>query len=124
MNNQPGASVGLSVGTSQPMDEAQLNQAMKRLKTLYIKARRLRDTIPRMLEPLVQKQPSPDAMFNAFVKAVSDAQMEVKEFTDLMRDETNRQVFAQAEKSRQDNPIGIMPWRHKDHPDWFKMDKD
>ncbi|KAG8424214.1 hypothetical protein J3458_001034 [Metarhizium acridum] len=124
MNNQPGASAGLPVGTSQSMDEAQLNQAMKRLKLLYIKARLLRDTIPKMLDPLVQKQPSPDTMFNAFVKAVSDAQMDVKEFTELMRDETTKQVFAQAEKSRQDNPLGIKQWRHKDHPDWFKMDKD
>ncbi|KAK9441212.1 uncharacterized protein VB005_05848 [Metarhizium brunneum] len=95
------------------MDEAQLNQAMKRLKLLYIKARLLRDTIPKMLDPLVQKQPS-----------LSDAQMDVKDFTELMRDETTKQVFAQAEKSRQDNPLGIKQWRHKDHPDWFKMDKD
>lgn len=65
-----------------------------------------------------------DAMFNAFVKAVNDAQMDVKEFTELMRDETSKQVFAQAEKSRQENPLGIKPWRHKDHPDWFKMDKE
>ncbi|KFG82437.1 hypothetical protein MANI_028352 [Metarhizium anisopliae] len=113
MNHQPGASAGLPVGTSQSMDEAQLNQAMKRLKLLYIKARLLRDTIPKMLDPLVQKQPS-----------LSDAQMDVKEFTELMRDETTKQVFAQAEKSRQDNPLGIKQWRHKDHPDWFKMDKD
>lgn len=63
-------------------------------------------------------------MFNAFSKAVNDAQLDVKEFAELMRDETSTQVFAQAEKSRQENPLGIKPWRHKDHPDWFKMDKD
>lgn len=63
-------------------------------------------------------------MFNAFVKAVGDAQMEVKEFTELMRDETSKDVFARAEKSRLENPLGIKPWRHRDHPDWFKLDKD
>ncbi|TWU78044.1 hypothetical protein ED733_006714 [Metarhizium rileyi] len=102
MNSQPGASTRLSGGTGQPPDEAQLNQAMKRLKLLHIKARLLRDTIPKMLDPLVQKQPSPDIMFNAFVKAVGDAQMDVKEFTELMRDETSKQVFAQVQKSRMD----------------------
>ncbi|PHH85245.1 hypothetical protein CDD83_709 [Cordyceps sp. RAO-2017] len=77
-----------------------------------------------MIEPLVQKQPSPDVMFYAFMKAVNDAQAEVKEFTDLMKDEESTQVFAQADKSREDNPFGIKPWKHKDHPDWFKMDKE
>ncbi|KAK8922329.1 hypothetical protein VCV18_006383 [Metarhizium anisopliae] len=117
MNHQPGASAGLPVGTSQSMDEAQLNQAMKRLKLLYIK-RIILGLITNGVPHLA------DIMFNAFVKAVSDAQMDVKEFTELMRDETTKQVFAQAEKSRQDNPLGIKQWRHKDHPNWFKMDKD
>lgn len=53
-------------------DEAQIDQAMKRLKLLHIKVRAipheqailmikvrlLRDTIPKMINPLVQKQPS------------------------------------------------------------------
>ncbi|QUC23660.1 uncharacterized protein UV8b_07901 [Ustilaginoidea virens] len=108
----------------QVMDEAQLEQAMKRLKLLHIKARLLRDTIPRMLDPLVQKHASPDALFNAFVKAVNDARLDVKEFVDLMRDDTSQQIFAYVEKSRNENPLGIKPWRHRDHPDWFKMDKD
>ncbi|KJZ76216.1 hypothetical protein HIM_04298 [Hirsutella minnesotensis 3608] len=111
-------------GDPQSMDEAQLDRAMKRLKLLHIKSRLLRDTIPRMIEPLVHQQPSPEFMFNAFMKAVNEAQAEVKEFTDLMRDEESKQVFAQADKSREENPFGIKPWRHKDNPDWFKMDKD
>ncbi|QPG93898.1 hypothetical protein C2857_003428 [Epichloe festucae Fl1] len=106
------------------MDEVQLGQAMKRLKLLYIKARLLRGTIPKILDPLVQKQPSPDALFNSFVKAVNDAQIDIKEFTDLMRDETSKQIFAHVEKSEREDPLGIKPWRHTDHPDWFKMDKE
>lgn len=63
-------------------------------------------------------------MFNAFMKAVTEAQAEVTEFTELMRDEMTKQVFAQADKSREENPFGIKPWRHMDHPNWFNMDKD
>ncbi|KAG5930583.1 hypothetical protein E4U42_006671 [Claviceps africana] len=77
-----------------PMDEVQLAQAMKRLKLLYVKARLLRDTIPKILEPLVQKQPShnaADALFNGFVKAVTDAQSDIREFTELMTDEKSKQ---------------------------------
>lgn len=103
----------------------------------------LRDTIPKMLNPLVQKQPSrknappsrlspgtdsslheADAMFSAFMKAVENAQADVKEFTDLMKDEISTEVFDQANKSRQENPLGIVPWRHKDYPDWFTLDAE
>lgn len=65
-----------------------------------------------------------DALFNSFVKAVNDAQIDIKEFTELMRDETSKQIFAHVEKSEREDPLGIKPWRHTDHPDWFKMDKE
>lgn len=115
----------------------------------------LRDTIPKMLDPLVQKQPSresfkmtnvecdqtneifscflffekkkktaADALFNSFVKAVTDAQLDIREFTELMRDDKSKQIFAYVERSRQEDPLGINPWRHKDHPDWFKMERE
>ncbi|PFH63288.1 hypothetical protein XA68_14940 [Ophiocordyceps unilateralis] len=109
---------------AQSPEEEQLKRAMKRLKLLHIKARNLRDIIPRIVEPLVQIHPSPDVMFHAFMKAVNDTQAEINEFTELMRDEESKQVFAQADKSREDNPFGIKPWRHKDHPDWYTADKD
>lgn len=65
-----------------------------------------------------------EVMFSAFMKAVNDAQDDLREFTTLMRDDTTKQVFALADKSREENPNGIKPWRHRDHPEWFKMDKD
>ncbi|KAG6159571.1 hypothetical protein E4U22_000966 [Claviceps purpurea] len=111
-----------TISDDEMMDEVQLDHAMKRLKLLYIKARQLRGTIPKMLDPLIQKQPSPDALFNSFVKAVAEAQSNVAEFTELMRDEKSKQIFTHVERSRQEDPLDIVPWRHKDHPDWFKPD--
>ncbi|RFU78417.1 hypothetical protein TARUN_3818 [Trichoderma arundinaceum] len=111
-------------------EEKAINLAMKRLKLLHIKERLLRNTIPKMLEPLVQKHPSPlkpapaDIMYAAFMKSVNDAQASIKEFTELMKDDTSQQVFARANKSRADNRLGIVPWKHKDYPDWFVMDKE
>ncbi|CAG7560392.1 uncharacterized protein B0J16DRAFT_389376 [Fusarium flagelliforme] len=101
-------------------DEQQLEEAMKRLKLLHIKVRRLNDTIPKMIKPLVQKQPSPDVMFAAFMNSVNEAQANIKEVTDLMRDEKSREVFAQAKKRRAEEPEGIESWEYYDHPDWFK----
>lgn len=63
-------------------------------------------------------------MYAAFMKAVADAQGNVKEFADIMRDEKSKEVFTMADKSREENPFGIKPWRHKDHPNWFNMDKE
>jgi len=124
MDNQP-ATTGQPPGTDDaPWDEARIEQAMKRLKLLHIKVRLLRDTIPKMINPLVQKQPSPDAMFSAFMKAVEGAQADVKDFTDLMRDEVSKDVFDQVNKSQRESPLGIKPWRHKDYPDWFTMDTE
>ncbi|KAM6477687.1 hypothetical protein HDV62DRAFT_372783 [Trichoderma sp. SZMC 28011] len=104
-------------------EEQALNLMMQRLKLLHIKERMLRDTIPTMLEPLVQKHPSPDVMYAAFMKAVNDAQAKISDFTNLMRDETSTEAFARAKKSREERPLGITPWRHGDYPGWFDLDK-
>ncbi|KAJ2968307.1 hypothetical protein NQ176_g9245 [Zarea fungicola] len=105
-------------------NEAQLKEALKQLKLLHIKSRMLRDTIPKMLDPLVQKHPTPEVMYAAFMKAVEEAQGNIKEFTELMRNDKSKEVFALADKSKEENPFGIKPWRHKDHPNWFNMDID
>lgn len=92
------------------------------------------------MNPLLQKQPSrtdvfgylknmmltdlttADAMFAAFMKSVSEGQTNVQEFTDLMRSDASKEVFAQVKKREQEEPKSIVPWRHEDHPDWFTMD--
>jgi hypothetical protein len=103
-------------------DEARLEQAMQRLKLLHFKARMLRDTIPKMIRPLVKQQPSPDARFAAFTKAVNDAQVSVAQFAELMKDATSQEVLEYAKKSREERPYGIKPWMHSEHPDWFTLD--
>jgi hypothetical protein len=39
-----------------------------------------------------------------------------------MTEEESIKVFAQARKSREENPSGIKPWLVADHPDWFRRD--
>lgn len=65
-----------------------------------------------------------ELLYSTFMKAVNEAQLNVKEFTELMQDDISREVFAMADKSREENPFGIRPWKHKDHPNWFNLDKD
>ncbi|KAI1026596.1 hypothetical protein LB505_000711 [Fusarium chuoi] len=86
-------------------DEARLEEAMKRLKLLHIKS-------------------TPDVMFAAFMNSVNEAQANIKEVTDLMRDEKSREIFAQAKKRKEEEPTGIKTWEYYDHPDWFRMDEE
>ncbi|TQV91807.1 hypothetical protein IF1G_09392 [Cordyceps javanica] len=116
--------VGTAAGADISAEEARLREAMKQLKLLHIKACLSTGTIPKMLDPLVQPQPSPEVMYAAFMKAVSEAQGNIKEFTELMRDDKSKDVFALADRSKEENPFGIKPWRHQDHPNWFNLDKD
>ncbi|EEU39111.1 uncharacterized protein NECHADRAFT_100940 [Fusarium vanettenii 77-13-4] len=89
-------------------DEARLEEAMQRLKLLHIKLMHLITA---------------DAMFAAYMKSITEAQNSVKEFTELMRDDFSQQITAQVQKRQAEEPNGIVPWRHQDHPDWFTLDK-
>lgn len=61
--------------------------------------------------------------FKAFKNAAEGAVNDVKEFTELMKDEPSRKVFEQVQKSEQNDPVDIKTWRHKDNPDWFSTPK-
>lgn len=61
--------------------------------------------------------------FKAFKVAAEGAVTDVKEFTELMKDEESQKVFAQARQSEQSDPADIKTWRHKDNPDWFSVSK-
>ncbi|CAG8955228.1 hypothetical protein HYFRA_00007244 [Hymenoscyphus fraxineus] len=100
-------------------DEERLEQGLERLKELHIQLRSLRTCIPRLLEPLTTKQPSPESLFREFTESTRVGTKEVQEFKHLMGDEETKKVFAQARKSRAENPDNIKPWRAMDHPDAF-----
>ncbi|KAK1237978.1 hypothetical protein MKX08_002557 [Trichoderma sp. CBMAI-0020] len=119
MENKPAAAPDGDVASQIAAEEKAINLAMKRLKLLHIKAR----------APAEEHHPqdagaSADIMYAAFMKSVNDAQASVKEFAELMKDDTSKAVFDRADKSKEANPLGIVPWKHKDYPDWFVMDKD
>ncbi|KXJ88790.1 hypothetical protein Micbo1qcDRAFT_166230 [Microdochium bolleyi] len=105
-----------------PEEELQLEQALKHLKLLHIKSRGLRYTIPSMLET-VTAPGTPEQVFANFKTAITLAQTEIKDFGELYNSEESRKVLEQARLSREAEPTGIKPWRHKDDPNWFFLDK-
>ncbi|KAH7041556.1 uncharacterized protein B0I36DRAFT_313019 [Microdochium trichocladiopsis] len=103
-------------------EELQLEQALRHLKLLHIKSRGLRTTIPRMLDTITTGR-TPEEVFSTFKTAVTDAQTEIRDFAELYNSEESRKVLEQAQKSREAEPKGIKPWRHKDDPNWFFLDE-
>lgn len=64
-----------------------------------------------------------EQVFSTFKAAVVAAQTEIKDFGELYNSDESSKVLEQARKSREAEPNGIKPWRHKDDPDWFVLDK-
>lgn len=100
-------------------DEAQLEQALRRLKDLHIQMRNLRSTIPRMMEPMAITSSSPEAMFSTIRESTKAAYSEVREYKQLATDEESTKILERAKQSRKDNPKGIKPWRARDDPEWL-----
>lgn len=99
-------------------EEERLEDALEHLKLLHLQLRHLRTAIPRAIQPLCSKQPSPDALFSSFAKSVAETNNELNDFKAAMTSEESKSVFEKANESRQANPKGIRPWRATEHPDW------
>lgn len=102
----------------QQWDEAEIEQALKRLGELHHQMRNLRSTIPRALEPLSMHS-SPEATFSALQETTKSAYSEIKEYKQRATNEETAKVLEHAKQSRKDNPMGIKPWRARDDPDWL-----
>lgn len=55
------------------------------------------------------------------MKAVSDAQQEITDFTEVIDEEENKAVFEQAQKSKEKDAKDIKPWLHSEHPGWYHV---
>lgn len=117
------------VTSGEQWDEAKLEEALKSLKDLHIKAsyfplsivsetvltgpsqmRELRSTIPRLHERLGTSKVG---------EATQAALNEIDEYKKLATSPENAKILERAKQSRKNNPKGIKPWRPSDEPDWL-----
>ncbi|KAI2638302.1 hypothetical protein GGS21DRAFT_510620 [Xylaria nigripes] len=116
---------GPSSKTEVTSEEEQLLLALKHLDLLLVRSRDIRTTIPRMLgdmPTIARNNPdSLDDMYNELVDRMKKAGTEIQDFTVLFTSEESKKVLEQARQSREANPLGIKPWRYKDHPDWANV---
>lgn len=111
--------------------------AYARLLTIIIKASELRGTIPRMTEPLKTARncedilslsflafaadiPLAPELYAALMKSVDGAQSEIRNYQNLLEQGGYKQIFERANKSRRENPMGIVPWDATEHSGWYE----
>ncbi|RKU44204.1 hypothetical protein DL546_002138 [Coniochaeta pulveracea] len=101
-------------------EEERLEDALEHLKVLHLQLRALRQTIPKLIEPLAkpQQSSSPEALFNSYRQAIGTANKNLADFRTEMTSETTQKILDDARASRQARPLGIRPWRATEHPDW------
>ncbi|KAK4200532.1 hypothetical protein QBC40DRAFT_279838 [Triangularia verruculosa] len=108
---------------SAQQEEERLEDALYQLNQLHLQLRRLRSALPRMLEPLNTKQPSPEAMYAAFMQSVESTTKELGSFRDALTSQEIRAIMAKANASQKKDPKGIKPWRAMDDPFWADPDR-
>ncbi|KAL2155824.1 hypothetical protein VTH82DRAFT_566 [Thermothelomyces myriococcoides] len=103
-------------------EEQHLEDMLARLDELHLQLRQLRSALPRMLEPLTVKQPSPQAVFAAFMQSVNNTNKEIANFKAAYESLLADNQFQKAQSSQKG--LGtIKQWRATEHPDWADPDK-
>ncbi|KAL2271924.1 hypothetical protein VTJ83DRAFT_1295 [Remersonia thermophila] len=103
-------------------EERELEDMLDSLNQAHLQLRSLRSALPRMLESLSTQQSSPQAAYEAFVKAVEGTNKDIESFRSAFAALQTEGVFARAYASRKENPTGLKQWRPTEHPDWADPD--
>lgn len=59
-------------------------------------------------------------MYRNLVKSIVQANEEVRNFRQLLEDESSKKILEHARESRAQNPKGINPFKITDYPDWYE----
>ncbi|KAK4150547.1 hypothetical protein C8A00DRAFT_17949 [Chaetomidium leptoderma] len=101
-------------------EEQELEDALYRLDQL----RRLRSALPRMLEPLMTKHPTPQLAFAAYMQSIDSTNKEVASFQEAVHALNADGVFTKAHASKKASKGNkIKQWRASEHPDWASPDR-
>ncbi|KAK4167691.1 hypothetical protein QBC43DRAFT_311282 [Cladorrhinum sp. PSN259] len=102
-------------------EEEKLEDALNHLNQLHVQLRELRSALPRMLEPLRAKQPSPEAMYATFLHSYTETQKELDSFRDAWSSQESRMAMVKAQECLKRSPK-VKQWRATDDPTWAEPD--
>ncbi|KAK3906493.1 hypothetical protein C8A05DRAFT_11750 [Staphylotrichum tortipilum] len=113
----PPASAPKGGAAPAPLDEDDLEEKLYRLDML----RRLRSALPRMLEPLMAQQPSPQAVFAAYMQSIEDTNKEIAAFQEAIQSLQTDGVLTKSGAGHKGGPLRM--WCASEHPDWANPDR-
>ncbi|KAL8701164.1 MAG: hypothetical protein Q9201_005054 [Fulgogasparrea decipioides] len=103
--------------------ETRIESAMARLQEMHAQLRHLRDAVPRLIDPMLVQQNSPEDLYSTYATNVTATRSDIKDFSTLYSEDTTRELFRQAEKSRAENSEEIRGWRVTEHEDWLDLSR-
>ncbi|MCJ1265590.1 hypothetical protein MMC22_005470 [Lobaria immixta] len=105
-------------------NEDKLVLSLTRLQEMHAQLRYLRETIPRILDPLLIHQSSPEVLYASFSQAAVGAFKDVKDFSKLIEDSRSRTILERAKESRAESSEGITGWKVTEHKDWLDVRRE
>ncbi|KAL8919236.1 MAG: hypothetical protein Q9208_006897 [Pyrenodesmia sp. 3 TL-2023] len=102
-------------------NEAQTESALARLQEMHAQLRHLRDAVPRLIDPMLVQQPSPEDLYSTFATNVTTIQSDVKDFSITFQNSESQEILHKAEKSRAESNQDVPSWRVTEHEDWLDV---
>ncbi|KAL8960283.1 MAG: hypothetical protein Q9193_002989 [Seirophora villosa] len=104
-------------------NEAEVQSALARLHHMHIQLRHLRDAVPRLIEPMLIQQRSPEDLYTTFAKSVTTIRSDVNTFTAACREDSYQDILRRAAESRTQNSDDVPAWKVTEHEDWLDVRK-
>ena len=85
------------------------------------KLRHLRDAVPRLIDPMLIQQPSPEDLYATFATNVTAIRSDAKGFSKNVQDDRYAGIFKKAEESMAVSGEAVPGWRVVEHEDWLNV---
>ncbi|KAL8884237.1 MAG: hypothetical protein Q9215_007668 [Flavoplaca cf. flavocitrina] len=102
-------------------NEARVESSMAQLQEMHARLCNLRDTVSRLVDPMLIQQSSPEELYHGFSSNVTRTQTDVQKFGELARSDRSKEIFKRAAESRAQNSEDIRGWRVTEHEDWLDI---
>ncbi|KAI4211637.1 MAG: hypothetical protein LQ351_005540 [Letrouitia transgressa] len=111
----------VSPKTDSEWDDSRIMSSLARLQEMHAQLRHLRDTFPRLVDPMLVQPSSPESLYTTFSSTVGTTTTDVKNFTRLINDARSQDILKRAKESRADNSGSIIGWDPTEHEDWLEV---
>ncbi|KAL8690560.1 MAG: hypothetical protein Q9224_004379 [Gallowayella concinna] len=102
-------------------NETRIESSLARLQELHARLSNLRDTVSRLVDPMLVQQASPEELYMSFASNVTTTQSDIQDFTKLVHDEGSQEIFSRAAESRLQDGEDIRGWRVTEHEAWLDV---